>query len=184
MRYATMNYLKIGKATDLTGNNRKLYRLLEILVGFLSWGTLIGLLILSYLNPILASYFIIAFDIYWLLLISYLTLHLLSCYKKLQKNLKIDWMEKCKNLKQKNVGEKKCLLKQGIEWNDIIHLVIFPTYNESLEFKVVKSFKIGDPDSVVVTIPAAIREKLKLADGAHFKVYTDKKSRIIYELVL
>ena len=54
----------------------------------------------------------------------------------------------------------------------------------SSEFKVVKSFKIGDPDSVVVTIPAAIREKLKLADGAHFKVYTDKKSRIIYELVV
>jgi len=133
MRYASMDYLKIGKATDLTGKNRKLYRLLEILVGFLSWSTLIGLLILSYLNPIWASYFIIAFDIYWLLLISYLTLHLLSCYKKLQKNLKIDWMEKCKNLKQGNVDTKKCLLKYDIKWNNIIHLVIFPTYNESLE---------------------------------------------------
>ncbi|MBU1684350.1 glycosyltransferase family 2 protein [Patescibacteria group bacterium] len=133
MRYASMDYLKIGKATDLTGKNRKLYRLLEILVGFLSWSTLIGLLILSYLNPIWASYFIIAFDIYWLLLITYLTLHLLSCYKKLQKNLKIDWMEKCKNLKQGNVDAKKCLLKYDIKWNNIIHLVIFPTYNESLE---------------------------------------------------
>ncbi len=31
-------YFKIGKATELSGRDRRLYRVLEILPGFLSWG--------------------------------------------------------------------------------------------------------------------------------------------------
>ena len=43
-----VDYLKIGRATDLTGWERRLYRLLEIIPGLLSWVTLLTLIILSY----------------------------------------------------------------------------------------------------------------------------------------
>ncbi|MFA6529689.1 MAG: hypothetical protein WCT09_02340 [Patescibacteria group bacterium] len=65
----TIDYLKIGKATDLVGRDRKIYRILEIFPGAFSIGTLVGLAVLSYFNPVLVAYLIIAFDVYWLLLV-------------------------------------------------------------------------------------------------------------------
>ncbi|MDP2709060.1 MAG: glycosyltransferase family 2 protein [bacterium] len=113
-----MDYLKISKAADLADErDRKLYRVLEIFPGFLSWFTLIALLFFSWLKPVWVAYFIIAFDVYWLLLVVYLGIHLLAAYVSMKKNLKIDWKKKCENL----------------PWPEIVHLVIFPTYNESLE---------------------------------------------------
>jgi hypothetical protein len=133
-----MNYFKIGKATDLTGKDRKLYRTFEILPGFLSWTTLLVLIIFSYFQPVWVAYFIIAFDVYWLLLVFYLGLHLLASYKKLKENLKIDWEEKCKNLTPSSRGsDTPLLIRRGgggeVSWEEIIHLVILPTYDESLE---------------------------------------------------
>ncbi|MDD5032293.1 MAG: glycosyltransferase family 2 protein [Patescibacteria group bacterium] len=142
-----MDYLKIGKATELTGQDKRLYRLLEILPGFLSWGTLFILLVGSYFKPVWVAYFIIAFDVYWLLLVLYLGLYLLASFRKLKGNIKIDWQKKCEELtvspfcyfdpdaprsKKKELAGN-CLAKKGMAWPDIIHLIIFPTYNESLE---------------------------------------------------
>jgi len=122
-----MNYLKVGKATELSGKDRKIYRILEILPGFLSWSTLLVLLFLSFLKPIWVAYFIIAFDVYWLLLVIFLGVHLLASYKKLKNNLKVNWRERCEKLGKVRINEKLFF------WEDIIHLIIFPTYNESLE---------------------------------------------------
>lgn len=113
-----MNYLKISKASDLSDiRERRIYRLLEIFPGFLSWSTLLVLVFFSWLKPIWVAYFIIAFDVYWLLLVVYLGINLFAAYIGMKKNLKINWEEKCRDL----------------PWHDIIQLVIFPTYNESLE---------------------------------------------------
>ncbi len=113
-----MNYLKISRADQLTGKDKTLYRALEILPGFLSWLTLLGLIILSYFQPLWVAYFIIVFDVYWLLLVIYLSIHLLAAYKKLKANLKVDWQAKCQALPN---------------WQKIWHLVIIPTYQEGLE---------------------------------------------------
>jgi len=131
-----VDYLKIGKATELVGRDRKIYRLLEIFPGFLSWGTLLALLILSFFKPVWVAYFIIAFDVYWLLLVLYLGLHLLAAYRKLQANLKIDWLSRLKGLESKsgllNLPEK-CLARQGLKWTEVIHIMIFPTSYEGLD---------------------------------------------------
>jgi hypothetical protein len=141
-----MDYLKIGKATELSGRDRKIYRLLEIMPGFLSWATLMILLVGSYFKPVWVAYFLIAFDVYWLLLVLYLGIYLFISFKKLKKNSKIDWQEKCEELKNFPVcstdsdytsgREGKamgCLATSGWTWEDVIHLVIFPTYNEGLD---------------------------------------------------
>ncbi|MFH1427503.1 MAG: glycosyltransferase family 2 protein [Patescibacteria group bacterium] len=131
-----MDYLKVSKATDLTGREKKLYRVLEIIPGFLSWLTLLGLLVLSYFKPVWVAYFIIIFDVYWLLLVIFLGLHLLVAYRKLKKNIKTDWRTAIEGLnKDYNIKEfpKECLASKGVKWQEIYQLIILPTYNENYE---------------------------------------------------
>jgi hypothetical protein len=131
----TTDYLRIGKATDLAGRDYKIYRILEIFPGFLSIFTLFALSILSYLQPVWVAYFIIAFDVYWLLLVIYMAIFLITSYRRLRIGLNTNWREKCEELKHKTVGAAiwpvDALTNQGLAWNDLRHLIILPTLNES-----------------------------------------------------
>lgn len=128
-----MNYLKVGKASELSGKNRLLYRFFEIIPGFLSIFTLLILLILSYFQPVWVAFFIIAFNVYWLFLVIYLAVHLITAYSKLKKNTKINWQEKCENLKNQKDLAKDSLARNNIAWQDLWQLIILPTYNEDIE---------------------------------------------------
>lgn len=131
-----MNYLKVGKATDLIGRDRRLYRCLEMIPGSLSWLTLLGLATLSYFRPIWVAIFLVFFDVYWLLLVLYLGIYLLSSYRQLKKNLTIDWAAKCDALGERTVGYSDKHNKQQtltMYYSDLWHLVIYPTYKEGLE---------------------------------------------------
>ena len=136
-----INYLKVGKATELEGRDRKFYRFLEFFPGFVSIFTLFILLLLSYLKPVWVAYFIIAFDVYWLLLVIYMAIFLISSYRKLNKGLAINWQEKCERLRQQDFRfdgrldkiSDQSLAKQGVTWTDLWQLVILPTYSEGVE---------------------------------------------------
>jgi len=114
-------YLKVGKATDLESTKERLiYRFFEILPGALAWSTLIGVVFLSWYRPIWVAFFIITFDVYWVLKTIYLSFHLRSGYARMRKHLGTDWMEKIESLKDK-------------DWQDIHHLVLLPFYKEPIE---------------------------------------------------
>jgi hypothetical protein len=130
-----MDYLKIGKATELKGGDYIFYRLLEIFPGAIAWGTLIALVIFSYFWPVYVAYFIIAFDVYWLMLTLYLAIMLFTSYFKIKKMKDMDWRQKCEELSVAN-SEKfpaDSLVKAGFTYRDIIHLIIVPTYTEPAE---------------------------------------------------
>lgn len=128
------DYLKIGKATELEGKDYKIYRGLETIPGILSLGTLIILIALSYFKPVWVAYFLIAFDVYWLLQVIYLALYLISSYRKVQKNVKVDWQKSCLELENNiNTLPEDCLFKKGVRIKDLYQLIILPTYNEDLE---------------------------------------------------
>jgi len=111
-------YLKIGKATDLKSPKEKIiYRAFEILPGALAWFTLLGVIFLSWLNPVFVAIFIITFDVYWVLKTIYLSFHLRISYRQMQNNIKIDWFSKVRSLKNK-------------DWQDYYHLIILPVYKE------------------------------------------------------
>lgn len=110
-------YLHVGRASDLTGKNRTLYRVFEILPGFLSFGTLLGLVALSFFAPALAAYFTILFSGYWVFKTIFLSVHLWHNFKRLRHNMELDWQARLVNLK----------------YQDILHLVIFPFANEPYE---------------------------------------------------
>lgn len=112
--------LKIGRASELAGENRWLYRTLEMLPGMLSWGFLLTLILLSFLLPAWTAIFIIAFDFYWLVKVIYLSLHLRSSYRRTKENMKINWWAR---LKQDHPQR----------WQDIWHLIVLPMYQEPYE---------------------------------------------------
>lgn len=94
---------------------RKLFRLFEIVPGFLAWGTIIGIILLSYFAPVIAAYFIIAFDLYWLLKTLHLSLHHRHNWKRLRHNIKVDWEE----------------MLNPFKYDYLYHMVILPFYNET-----------------------------------------------------
>ncbi len=172
-----MDYLKIGKATDLEGRDRFFYRLLEIFPGLFSIGTLLVLLILSYFNPVFVAYFMIAFDVYWLLLVIYLAIYLLVSYFKLQKGKKKNWLLECSKLSEetakkfpnrevnqelvlkieKNEDQKSTLSDAGLRWEDVLQVVVLPNATESPEIvRTCLNSLLGDgfPTSQMIVILA------------------------------
>lgn len=106
------------------------YRILEMIPGALAWTTLIGMVIAAWRAPIFASFFIIAFDLYWLLKTIFFVFHIGASYGAMQKNLKISWMERVRDPKITIAPELRTHVRS---WEDIMHLVILPAYQEPYE---------------------------------------------------
>lgn len=183
-----MDYLKVGKATDLVGGEKFLYRLFEILPGFLAFATLIALIIFSYFKPVGVAFFIIAFNVYWLLLVLYLALHLLAAYRTLKGNTKIDWQLKCKNLSEQKFSseqENNCLARLGLKCSDLWQLVILPSYNEDI--KIIKGALEAilndnyDKEKMIICLALEERAGESVYQKAEFlkKEYQDKFKHFI-----
>jgi len=113
------NYFHIGKANDLTNTgDRRLYRFLEMLPGILAWGTFVFAIFFSWLQPVWVAFFMIAFVIYLLLRTLYFAFHLWTGYQHMRVNEKKDWIQELEKLSS---------------WKHLYHLVVIPTYKESLE---------------------------------------------------
>jgi cellulose synthase/poly-beta-1,6-N-acetylglucosamine synthase-like glycosyltransferase len=119
-------YLKVSKAADLKSpKERRIYRVFEILPGALAWITLLSVIFLSWTKPVWIALFIIAFDVYWLLKTVYLSLHLRASYRRMKKQMAVDWMERLRSLSLRSK------VPQNKDWQDIYHLIILPMYKES-----------------------------------------------------
>jgi hypothetical protein len=115
--YKERPYFHVGRASDLKGSDRRLYRSLELIPGLLALGTIFGTILLSRFAPTVASIFIIIFDLYWLLKTVYLSAYLRQNWKRTKHNMKVDWEQ----------------MLQAVKYDHIYHMVILPFYNEDLE---------------------------------------------------
>lgn len=95
-------------------------RFFEIVPAVTAWGTLLGLIFLSWQLPSIVVIFIVLYDLLWFLKTVYLFFHLRFSFAELRRNMRTDWFEKLK-------GEKPG------EWERFHHLVIFPMYREGEE---------------------------------------------------
>ncbi|MFZ6036114.1 MAG: glycosyltransferase family 2 protein [Patescibacteria group bacterium] len=98
------------------------YRILEIIPGLLSWTTIGGALVISFIQPIWAIYFIIIFDLYWLVRILYMIVFVVISYIRYRRALRVDWLSR---------------VQRHAHWDTYYHLVFIPTYQE--DFVVLKS---------------------------------------------
>ena len=77
---------------NLSVQDQRLQRLLEILPGALSWTIIIGMTILSIGQPLLAAAIMVAFVLYWVLRLLYMNLFLSISYARLSVEKETDWM--------------------------------------------------------------------------------------------
>jgi len=110
-------YLKTAFSPDLLGKDRVIYRLLEMFPGAFAWATLLGIFVASYFYPVGAAFFIIIFDIYWLVKTVFLSFHLRANYKRMRMNTDTDWRE----------------MLGRMRWEHLWHLVILPMSKEPEE---------------------------------------------------
>ncbi|MFZ1626828.1 MAG: hypothetical protein WAT81_03450, partial [Candidatus Moraniibacteriota bacterium] len=73
---------------------RLVQRGLEMIPGMLTWGTLIGVVVLSIFAPVAAAVFIIIFDTYWIYKAIYITLFTLQAQWNISEGKRIDWKER------------------------------------------------------------------------------------------
>ncbi|MFH1837834.1 MAG: glycosyltransferase family 2 protein [Candidatus Omnitrophota bacterium] len=96
-------------SAGLKGPEKKVQRFFEILPGFTSWSIIIGMVFLSFYKPIFSAIVIIAFDLYWLMRLLYMTLFLVLSYTRLSMEKETDWSERVKELD--NIKEYRGTLK-------------------------------------------------------------------------
>lgn len=96
---------------------RRAKRFFEILPGALLWTTLILSIVLSVVKPLWVVYFVIVFDLYWLLRILYFMPFLLTSWWRFHRALKTNWQAKARSLEN---------------YDRIRHIIFLPTYKEEL----------------------------------------------------
>ncbi|MFH0937643.1 MAG: glycosyltransferase family 2 protein [Candidatus Daviesbacteria bacterium] len=95
-------------------------RVLEIIPGALTWLALTSPIWLSFTLPFAVAYIILLADIYWLFSACRIAVLIYVAYKKFNYAKKQDWLAR---LKTNFPGE----------WENYYHVLVIPTYKESLE---------------------------------------------------
>lgn len=135
-------HLRVSNYKDLSSwQDKTTYRALEIFPGAFSWATLGAMIYFSWAKPVWIALFIIVFDVYWLIKVSYLSAHLVATYRRLKKHLGINWREKLESgvatwssdLQVAISGKNRRLKPATPSWRDIYHLIILPMYKEPPE---------------------------------------------------
>ena len=125
---ALPDYLFIGRSREIEhGRDRMLYRMFEMIPGFLIWGTFVLFFVLSYFKPTWVSIFILAFAFYWILKVVYLAVHTRSAYNRMRRFEHIHWIQKLKALRPDEYTANVA------DWKDVWQVVILPMYKESYE---------------------------------------------------
>lgn len=84
------------RTTDQEEHRRQ--RIYEVIPGLLTWITLIGMFVFSWLVPVWVAVFIILFDIYWLYRTVYIATYSILAYRKMKRWKKIDWFYRLENI--------------------------------------------------------------------------------------
>ncbi len=121
------SYLSIGRASDIpVRRERLLYRAFEIFPGTLAWVTIAAIVILSFVTPLAMAFFVILFDVYWLIKSIYLAVHMRSSFVKMRRNIARDWLAELETVRPPSAE------LADASWHDIYHLVVLPFSIEPL----------------------------------------------------
>ncbi len=89
---------KFPSPVNNNAHDKRIHRILEVIPAILTWSTLIGMILFSYLIPNAVAIFIIAFDIYWIHRTIFIAYYSIKAYRKLKSQQKINWLERCKEV--------------------------------------------------------------------------------------
>ena len=123
--------------TGLAGK-RWFYRLWEIIPGVTSWIVLISPIFFSLVWPIAVAYFIIAFDLLWLLKSVRMSAGLIEGYMALKKAEKIDWQGRLNEIEDIDASLEKYQAKLAKQSKPGLFGLIKETPNKN-EYNVTKA---------------------------------------------
>ncbi|HTM68354.1 MAG TPA: glycosyltransferase family 2 protein [Candidatus Binatia bacterium] len=106
--------------SDEEGRRRigdRAYRLLEMVPGSLVWLTLALAILLSFTAPLVAIYFIIVFDLFWLFRVTYFVVFLIASWRRYRRDIGIDWAARASALPG---------------FGKLYHVIFLPTYKEDI----------------------------------------------------
>ncbi len=92
-------------------------RFWEILPAGLEWSTFVLLIILSWRTPLIVSYFIILFSLYWLVKSAHVSLHLIHTYRRLKAATRLDRLSRLQELDD----PRQALLSITAKLNNLLH---------------------------------------------------------------
>jgi len=125
------------------------YRLYEILPGLSVWFTLILAIVLTAVKPLWMIYFIIVFDVYWVLKVLNFSFYLGVAWRRYVKARAIDWKDRVQH--------------DLTNWEDKIHVVFLTLYNE--EWDVVQTSiasiarAVHNKENVIIVVAGEERKK-------------------------
>ncbi len=101
---------------EIEENHKALFRALEFIPGFLTWAALLSPIWLGIIAPKVAMFFLTFLSIYWVYRALIHSYGILEGLKRYYKEINIDWLLKCKDLKS---------------FKNLKHLILIPTVTES-----------------------------------------------------
>ncbi|MFB3919623.1 hypothetical protein BU251_01885 [Candidatus Velamenicoccus archaeovorus] len=173
---------------NLDRRQRTLQRFFEILPGATSWGILLGFILLSLWEPLVAAALIIAFDLYWILRLFYMNIFLALSYARLSWERKTDWLKRIDDtrdidrslrrpqaassgnklpeiisevINRRELAELKNSGQTVPSYDDIYQLVIMPVVRESRDIVEpgIKSLSEGAFPSRRILVVLAVEER-------------------------
>lgn len=75
-----------------------LQRCFEMIPGIILWSTFLGLFVFSFIRPVWVAIFIITYDLYWLIRVSYFSIFMLVAYRKVRTESGTRWRERCEKI--------------------------------------------------------------------------------------
>lgn len=137
--------------------DRQKYRLLEMIPATAVWTTLIGAVVLSIVNPLLAITLVILFDLYWLLRVLYFVFFMGVSWTRYRRESRRQWMTE--------------LREKYPQWHEFYHIIFLPTYKEDLSVIQATCERLRDgnydPKKFIVVLAGEER------DQENFKKYAD-----------
>lgn len=132
-------------------------RFLEILPGATTWLAITSPIWLSFALPFAVAYILLLADVYWLFTSWKISVLVVVGYKRMEKAIKTDWLEKLKS----DFPDK---------WGNYYHLILLPMSKEELF--------ILQPAIDAIFNSDYPKDKIFLAVGFEEKYYTEKTQKI------
>jgi hypothetical protein len=178
----------VFSGSKVTGQQKRLQRFFEIIPGLTSWVIIIGMFLLAFFYPLVAAVIIIAFYLYWLLRLIYMTIFLILSYFRLSTEKRTDWMQRIRGfddidgyLEQLKKAPLRGSAKQKISFlchrkevedlkkaggsrplsKDVYHLVIIPVAKETKDIVEpgIASFASGAYPAKQIVVFLALEER-------------------------
>lgn len=162
----------------LVRDRDKIYRLFEILPGFMAWTLLATPVILSLISPTLAAYFIIGFLLIWFMKALVLNVRIMQGYRLLKRNMSYDWLKFLQELDDPETAFSD--YEQGIspDWHrkNLINIRLNNErfYKKDLYHAVIIAISIENQEVIEPTIASILKSSYDLKKVMLFIAYEER----------